>query len=164
MFFLFILLHFLALTWIEINDQSKSFANILRTSFSLFCLKPNLYYVHVCFPYYFFSFRRLYKTINTTTEETANVSKMNVPANYISNLLWIIRTSSFGTFWFCRWPNHSALQKCFLFNRIIKFSFHSQQKIFIIWKIVFTKECGKITNKYLTNILFPCYVLSLRHF
>ena len=97
MFFVFILLHFLALTWIEINDQSKSFANILRTSFSLFCLKPNLYYVHVCFPYYFFSFRRLYKTINTTTEETANVSKINVPTNYISNLLWIIRMSIFET-------------------------------------------------------------------
>ena len=97
MFFVFILLHFLALTWIEINDQSKSFANILRTSFSLFCLKPNLYYVHVCFPYYFFSFRRLYKTTNTTTEEIADVSKINVPTNYISNLLWIIRMSIFET-------------------------------------------------------------------
>ena len=86
MFFVFILLHFLALTWIEINDQSKSFANILRTSFFLFCLKPNLYYVHVCFPYYFFSFRRLYKTTNTTTEEIADVSKINVPTKYISNL------------------------------------------------------------------------------
>ena len=86
MFFVFILLHFLALTWIEINDQSKSFANILRTSFSLFCLKQNLYYVHVCFPYYFFSFRRLYKTTNTTTEEIADVSKINVPTKYISNL------------------------------------------------------------------------------
>ena len=86
MFFVFILLHFLALTWIEINDQSKSFANILRTSFFLFFLKPNLYYVHVCFPYYFFSFRRLYKTTNTTTEEIADVSKINVPTKYISNL------------------------------------------------------------------------------
>ena len=107
LFFVFILLHFLALTWIEINDQSKSFANISRTSFFLFCLKPNLYYVHVCFPYYLFSFRRLYKTINTTTEETANVSKINVPTNYISNLLWIIRTI------FCRWSNYSALQTFF---------------------------------------------------